>query len=145
MSVNEQIKKLRDDAFIPVRSTDYSACKDLFSPEDFIIEAKSNKLIRTGIAIAWDNPDYYMQIWSRSGLAYKLNLVVQAGVIDYDYRREIGVLLQNNSDNRILVAKGERIAQYNYLKIVRPVTEEVTEFTFPLESNRVGGFGSTGF
>lgn len=142
--IKEQIKKLSHDAIIPVRGTKFSACKDLFSPIDAVVPAGKNLLIKTNLAIAWDNPEYYMQLLSRSGLSYKNNIVVQAGVIDFDYRANIGVLLQNNSDVDFVVKRNDRIAQYAYVKIITEESEVVEEFTFYLESNRTGGFGSTG-
>lgn len=142
--IKEQIKKLSPDAIIPKRGTKFSACKDLYSPIDAVVPAGKNLLIKTDIAIAWDNPEYYMQILSRSGLAYKNNVVVQAGVVDVDYRANIGVLLQNNSNVDFVVKRGDRIGQYVYVKITTEESEEVNEFTIPLESDRNGGFGSTG-
>lgn len=165
--IKEQILKLRPDAFIPLRANPDDACKDLFAlytvkkekyididgiekerfieTNNMIVPPHSNLLIRTGIALAWDNPQYYVQLMSRSGLAYKHNVVVQAGVIDYSYRQDIGVLLQNNSDKPFVVKKGDRIAQYTYVKIEIEIDEEIVDnFTIPTYSDRNGGFGSTG-
>jgi dUTP pyrophosphatase len=142
--IKEEIKKLSDDAIIPKRGTIHAACKDLYSPIDCVVPAKSNKLIKTNIAIAWSNSKYYIQLLSRSGLAYKNNVVVQAGVIDIDYRDNIGVLLQNNSDVDFVVKRGDRIAQYAYVRINNEESEVVDEFTISLDSDRDGGFGSTG-
>ena len=66
------------------------------------------------------------------------------GVIDMDYRKDIGVLLQNNSPVPFEVTRGDRIAQFTYYKIIAPESSVVTDFTIPLVSNREGGFGSTG-
>lgn len=140
----EEVKKLDDNAIIPTRGSTFAACKDLYSPIDTIVPAGKNLLIKTNIAIAWNNSDYYMQILSRSGLAYNNNVVVQAGVVDIDYRANIGVLLQNNSDKDFEVKRGNRIAQYTYVKIIKEDSEEVIDFTIDLQSNRSGGFGSTG-
>lgn len=140
----EQVKLLSTDAFIPTRGSIFAACKDLYSPINCIVPAHRNLLIKTDIAIAWNDPDYYMQLLSRSGLAYKNNVVVQAGVIDIDYRQNIGVLLQNNSDEDFIIRRGDRIAQYTYVKIIKEELDIVDEFTIEVNSNRNGGFGSTG-
>lgn len=142
--IKEQIKKLDLNAIVPIRATKFSACKDLFSPIDDVIPAGKNLLIKTNIAIAWDNPKYYMQLLSRSGMAYKGNVVVQAGVIDWDYKKNIGVLLQNNSDKDFFVKRGDRIAQFCYIKINTEESEVVDEFTISLDSDRKDGWGSTG-
>ncbi len=146
MRFREEIKLLTEDAIIPKKGTTLAACKDLYSPIDCIIPAGKNKLIKTNIAIAWNDDNYYIQILSRSGLAYKNNVVVQAGVIDFDYRENIGVLLQNNSDIDYEVKRGDRIAQYTYIKIFNKEESDIVEnFTIPVESNRnCNGFGSTG-
>lgn len=146
--IKEQIKKLDPNAIIPIRGTKFAACKDLYSPIDTVVPAGKNLLIKTNIAIAWDNPNYYIQLLSRSGLTYKYNVVVQAGVIDRDYflaaNNNIGVLLQNNSDVDFVVRRSDRIAQYAYVKINTEESEVVEEFTFSLDSDRKGGWGSTG-
>lgn len=141
----EQIKFLSSQAILPKRGTILSACKDLFSPIDCIIPAGRNFLIKTDIAISWNDSSYYMQLLSRSGLAYKNNIVVQAGVIDCDYLSNIGVLLQNNSDIDFEVKRGDRIAQYTYIKIMNQEEPEIVEeFSIEFTSTRSGGFGSTG-
>lgn len=143
--IKEQVKKLDPNAIIPTRGSKFAACKDLYSPIDTIVPAGKNLLIKTNIAIAWDNPEYYMQILSRSGLCYKYNTVVQAGVCDQDFRNNVGVLLQNNSDVDFVIRRNDRIGQYTFVKIATIESEEVEEFTIELESNRNGGgFGSTG-
>lgn len=140
----EEVKLLTPQAIAPVRSTTYAACKDLFTPVDIDIAPGCRQLIKTGVAIAWNDPDYYMQLLPRSSIAYKSWTDVKAGVIDYDYRKEIGVILHNNHLTDHFVAKaGDRIAQYAYIKIKFDTSSVVDEFTLPLESNRVGGFGST--
>lgn len=146
--INEEVKLLSEEATSPTRSTANSACYDLYSAISTIVQPHTNLLIKTDIALYWDNPLYYCQLLSRSGLAYKNNITVQAGVIDRDYRKAIGVILQNNSDVPFVVNKGDRIAQYTYLKIASVTSCEVTDFT-PLviaegEVERTGGFGSTG-
>lgn len=140
----EYIKLLSEDAILPVKGTSYAACNDLFSPIDCVIPAGRNLLIKTDVAIAWSNPSYYLQILSRSGLCYKYNVNCQAGVIDYDYRKNIGVILHNNSDTDFIVKRGDRIAQYTYIKIANVTREVITDDFFPIESNRDGGYGSSG-
>lgn len=142
--VTEEIKLLSDQAYIPKRGTVYSACKDLFSPIDCVVPANKNLLIKTDVAIAWDDPTYYIQLLSRSGLAYKYNITCIGGVIDFDYRSNIGVLLQNSSDTDFIVKRGDRICQYAYIKITKENSNVVDEFTIPITSDRNGGFGSTG-
>lgn len=78
----------------------------------------------------------------RSGLAHKHFIDVGAGVIDYDYRGNVGVILFNHSDADFNVARGDRIAQLILEKIsmVDAVEVELLDDT----ERGDGGFGSTG-
>lgn len=57
-----------------------------------------------------------------------------------DYRDGVGVIVHNHGCT-FLVKAGARIAQMTFNKVESPVFEEVDELS---ESNRDGGFGSTG-
>ena len=61
----------------------------------------------------------------RSGLAVKKGIDVGAGVVDYDYRGNIKVVLFNHLDEDFVVKKGERIAQFVIEKIYMPELVEV--------------------
>lgn len=50
---------------------------------------------------------------------------VGAGVIDYDYRGNVFVVLFNHGDKDFVVQAGDRIAQLICEKIVNPRIEEV--------------------
>ena len=47
----------------------------------------------------------------RSGLAWKKFIDVGAGVVDYDYRGNVGVILFNHGEEDFVVRKGDRVAQ----------------------------------
>ena len=85
---------------------------------------------------------YYGRIAPRSGLAYKNGIDVLAGVIDSDYRGDIGVILYNTDKGiDFIVKKGDRIAQ-----IIFEVCYSVN-FNERYLDNTVredGGFGWTG-
>ena len=109
---------------------------------DINIPAKSKALVFTGIAIAIPN-DCYGHIAPRSGLAVKNFIDVGGGVIDSDYRGEIGVVLFNFSDNDFSPKIGDRIAQLILEKIYNiDLALEVDEL--PNTIRGTGGFGSTG-
>jgi len=120
---------------------------DLYATEDCTIQPGEQKLIKTGISVSF-SPNYYLRIAPRSGLAYKQNIDVMAGVIDSSYRGEIGVILRNHSypdqeaSNSFVVNRGDRIAQM----IPERISTEQFIFAEILDdSNRgEGGFGSTG-
>lgn len=67
---------------------------------------------------------------------------IPAGVIDEDYRGNVGVVLFNHSNEDFKVNKGDRIAQLICERIYYPDLVEVSNLS---ESKRAdGGFGSTG-
>ncbi|XP_038961579.1 deoxyuridine 5'-triphosphate nucleotidohydrolase isoform X13 [Rattus norvegicus] len=67
---------------------------------------------------------------------------VSAGVIDEDYRGNVGVVLFNFGKEKFEVKKGDRIAQLICERILYPDLEEVQ--TLDNTERGSGGFGSTG-
>lgn len=143
MKVN--IKKLNENARIPVYSTEFSAGADLYGllEEPVTIKKGETKLIKTGLSM--EIPVGYVGlIYARSGLATKKGLAPanKVGVIDSDYRGEIMVALYNQSDCDQVVENGERIAQM----VIAPFIQ--ADFDLKDELNEtvrgLGGFGSTG-
>lgn len=78
----------------------------------------------------------------RSGLAAKNFIDVGAGVVDYDYRGNVGVVLFNHAETDFAIARGDRIAQLILERICMADLEEVEEL--PDTERGAGGFGSTG-
>lgn len=68
------------------------------SIDDKIVPARGRAVLRTGLQIAIP-PGTYARIAPRSGLAVKNGITTGAGVVDEDYRGEVGVVLFNLSDN----------------------------------------------
>ncbi len=140
------IKKIIDVAKLPIFGSESAAGMDVFATDDVIIQPNGRSLVGTGITVSWIGPDaenYYLRVAPRSGLAVKSNIDVGAGVIDYDYRGELKVLLINNHHvNKFHVSRGDKIAQLILEKINRPNIVEVSEHS---ETKRgENGFGSTG-
>mgnify|MGYP003386127022 CR=1 FL=1 len=114
---------------------------DLSSAYDATIPARGKALVKTDIAIAIPESTY-ARVAPRSGLAHKHSIDVGAGVIDYDYRGNVGVILFNFSDVDFEIKRGDRIAQLVLERISMANVVEVTELN---ETDRgAGGFGSTG-
>ena len=59
------------------------------------------------------------QLATRYNHAY-MGLAVGGGVIDADYRGEVGVILYNHGDEPFNIDKGDRIAQLLIIKIQTP-------------------------
>ncbi len=144
-SATLQIKKLNDLAVIPTKGSPQSAGYDLYSIEKYTLKPLERKLFKTGLSMAIPS-GMYGRIAPRSGSALKNGIDVMAGVIDEDYRNEVGVLLINlsNEDVSIPVIKDGKetaIAQiifelYNNVKI------NVVDVLGETERGQ-GGFGSS--
>ena len=111
------------------------------SAYDVIVPAHGRAVVKTGLAIAIPE-NTYARIAPRSGLAVKKFIDTGAGVVDYDYRGEVGVVLFNHADEDFEVKVGDRVAQLILECISMADCEEVDEL-FDTERGS-GGFGSTG-
>lgn len=130
-------------AVAPQYATPGSAGVDLCSAEDVELDALERKRVWTGVSVAIPQ-GYEGQVRPRSGLAlkYGLSMVNSPGTIDSDYRGEIGVILVNLGNERIVIRKGDRIAQLVFCPIARAEFDCVDQLE---GSDRgAGGFGSTG-
>jgi len=119
---------------------DLPACLD----EPLVVPPGARVKIHTGIAIEIPGRHIVGLIFPRSGLAAKhgISLANAVGVIDSDYKGEIIVAIQNQSDMEYTITPGERIAQLVFLPVYEAVLEPVEELE---ETGRgAGGFGSTG-
>jgi dUTP pyrophosphatase len=85
---------------------------------------------------------YYGRLAPRSGLATKKGLDVLAGVIDADYRGEIGCLLYNSGNETIHLPAQSKICQLIIEKIITPTAAWADEISETVRGS--GGFGSTG-
>ncbi|CAM9558976.1 unnamed protein product, partial [Choristocarpus tenellus] len=135
------VKKLSDNAYLPVRGTAHAAGFDLASAYEVIIPARSQALVKTDLSIAIP-PNTYARIAPRSGLALKKMIDVGAGVVDYDYRGPVGVVLFNHGPEDFKVNPGDRIAQLILERICMAAVQECD--TLPDSERGAGGFGSTG-
>lgn len=135
------VKRLSSNATLPRRANDRAAGYDLSSAHDLTVPARGRALVKTDLAVAVP-PGTYGRIAPRSGLALKNGIGVGAGVIDSDYRGNVGVVLFNHSDADFSVQVGDRIAQLLLELIVTPTVQEVAELDDT--SRGAAGFGSSG-
>ena len=84
-----QVAKLSDNATIPSRGSATAAGYDLYSAEDCVIPARGKGLVKTDIQIKVPHGTYG-RIAPRSGLAWKNHIDIGAGVVDEDYRGNVG-------------------------------------------------------
>ena len=138
--------KIGTEIPLPKFATAGAACMDLCACIDApaTLEAGARALIPTGIAIALPSADYVALVFARSGLGIKQGVCLSngVGVIDSDYRGEIGVGLVNLGQSAYTVQPGDRIAQLMVTPVVQPTVVQVSALD---DTDRgAGGFGSTG-
>lgn len=142
-----RIKRLSEDALLPVRATDGAACFDLYTPREFAIQ-KGRNVIPLDLSIELP-AGTYADIRPRSGFSAKgfedvtgcrRDADVLLGTIDEDFRGNMGVIVK--SEDYFVIAKGTRVAQMLITRHLPCGLVEVTE----LSSTDRGesGFGSTG-
>ena len=139
----------RDD-LVPRKATRRSMAYDLVSPIEVTIPKHDpalgvgSALINT-LVVASIPTDYALVFRSRSGLASKKAITVEAGEIDADYRGLLKVLLFNHSGADYTIQAGDRIAQARIIKVYDLEDEVSYEYPDPEETEcGTGGFGSTG-
>ena len=142
----EKITAYADAEFpLPSRQTLKSAGYDFYLPADAEIPAHGQKMVPTGVK-AYMQDNEYLGIHIRSSMAIKrhLRLLNNEGIVDADYYNNpdneghIMLALANDSDEAVILKKGERVAQgifYTYLLADGDSKSAKAE--------RSGGFGST--
>ena len=138
------IKKLYSNSIIPTKGSSEAAGYDLYARIDGlnnIIEPHSSLLVSTGVAMKIPF-GYYGRIAPRSGFSVKTELIINAGVIDSDYRGEVKILFQNFTDKYISINNGDKVAQIIIEKIAHCDVLEVQDLDDTARGTN--GFGSTG-
>lgn len=101
-----QIKKLTEDAVLPVKCHAADSGFDLFANENVIIEPGQRVAIKTGIAIMLPE-GHEAQIRPKSGISLKTDLDVKLGTVDEGYTGEIKVIVKNTTQIFVVDIEGE--------------------------------------
>ena len=136
-----KVTKLNEAARIPEQATPGSAGYDLCAVTGATIYPGQRLLIKTGLSVAI--PDGMVGIIKpRSGLAVKHGIDVLAGVLDSDFRGNVGVLLINHGDSAWPFNAGERVAQLVVVPYYHGACVEVGSLEETMRGD--GAYGSTG-
>ena len=137
-----RVQHLSQLSTTPTKSTNNSIGYDIYSAIEtpIIIPPGKLKVIPTNIAIKMP-PNCYARIAPRSGMTVKQSITTLAGVIDPDFRGDIGVVLQNFGDTPQPIQPKQRIAQ---LILENAIDAEIIKVD-KLDTTDRGksGFGST--
>lgn len=139
--LNVSLQLTHELAKAPTKGSGDAAGYDLYSTEEYELKPMERRLFNIRIKMSIPK-GYYGRIAPKSGLAFKNGIDVLAGVIDSDYRGEVGVLLVNLSTESFKISPGYKIAQM--------IFEQCHDTEFSLSNSleetqrNEGGFGSTG-
>ena len=147
---------LGPNAKMPTHANETDAGYDLYyNGNDVSLFPNAHHLFQTGIS--WEpmfdaperiffksiNMGVYAHICDRSGLALKAGLTVLGGIVDTDYRGDIGVILYNTSlTDTVLIKQGDKIAQIVFTPCFNPRIDVADILSTTTRGS--GGFGSTG-
>lgn len=139
------VKNAPADTVLPKRKTAKSAGYDFVLPCDVRLNPRSiSAIIPTNVKASMPDDEVLMlYIRSSIGIKQHVTLANGTGIIDADYFSNpdndgnIGICLQNNSDEIVSLKKGERIMQGIFVKYAVCDSDDTNEV-------RKGGFGSTG-
>ncbi|WHP05398.1 dUTP diphosphatase [Acinetobacter corruptisaponis] len=138
--------RLGQEWAMPAYATTGSAGLDLRACLDKAIEIAAGEtvLVKTGLAIYIEDPNFAGLILPRSGLGHKHGIVLGnlVGLIDSDYQGELMISVWNRGQNTFCLEPGERLAQYVLVPVVQAEFEQVEEFV--ATERGAGGFGHTG-
>ena len=121
-----------------------TAVRDQYGILSVILQPHARAMIPTGLI--FDIPNgFKLEFSARSGLSLKegLNLANGQALIDSDYVEESFILIQNNSDLRVEIKHGDRIAQAALARVEPTTIVELTQRPAQ-KTTRAGGMGSTG-
>ena len=152
-----QVCKIRKDARIPERASNFAVGYDVFALR--VLDKTTKKVIKElpieilpgesaliGIGVKFAIPwPIQCEVRPRSGLASKFDVELSnsPGTIDPDFRGEAGILLRNRGEKVFTVEKDMRIAQLVFSEVKIPILEITKELPPTIRGS--GGFGSTGF
>jgi dUTP pyrophosphatase len=135
-------KVFKKGKYAPMYATKGSAGIDLVSRVNTVIPAKGNVKLDSGIAMEIPK-GYCGLILGRSGFAFKEGITAyHIGLIDSDYRGQIGIALTNHKDTDHKISIGDMVAQILIIPYLQAEFHQVNELNHTERGSN--GFGSTG-
>lgn len=159
--------EISKDAKLPTYAHVTDAGADIYVTEDITIHPGETKLIPTGVKVAVP-VGYTLLVYPKSGIGLKtkMRLSNSVGVIDTEYRGEVGIILDNieppiknityefdeathrpiitsiEHGSDMHVTKGQKIAQLILAEVPKIAFYEIENIE-AIEGNRQGGYGSS--
>lgn len=137
-----RVKRLRDDAVLPVKAHEGDAGYDLTAVS--VSEDRVRGIVTYGTGLAMAVPKGYVGLLFPRSSVYKVQLSLAncVGVVDSGYRGEVMLKFRIEQPHIRRYSTGERIAQLVLVKLPMVVVEQCDDLD---GSDRgEGGFGSSG-
>ena len=138
MKIN--IKKLNNFISFPIRAHEYDSGADVFATKDYVL--KPNERYAMPLGFCLEIPENYMGIIITKSSMFKKGMYAHIPPIDSGYIGECHALLENNTNENIIIKKGDKVGQLIIIPIILPDFHEVKELKST--SRGSGAFGSTG-
>ena len=136
-----KFKRVHPDAKLPTKNNASDTGYDVSAVEDKVIPARGSAVVDVGLVLADITPGFWFRVEGRSGMGFKYGIQPHFGIIDNQYRGDLGVKLYNQTDTDYTVTIGDRIAQFVVYKNYNTVIEE-GEVEDTIRGDK--GFGSSG-
>lgn len=143
--VQDYMRKTNGEITLPTRGSERSAGYDFYTPCQITIPPHGCTGIIPMDVKAYMQDDEVLLLFVRSSIGVKKNVMLKnnTGIIDSDYYSNpsndgnIGIALINNSNEEVIIPKGERVVQGIFVKYL--VADNDSH-----GGSRQGGFGSSG-
>ncbi len=144
---NENVIKVKlintiDPQFIPFRKYEKDAGADLRARIDHNIALFPGEMMKIPTGIGMEIPENHVGIVTARSGATTEGKVTLVGIIDSDYRGEIGLNVVNMDKGWVNISPGERLAQIVILPCYVARFEQVEELS--ISDRGANGFGSSG-
>lgn len=114
---------------------------DVYSIDSVRIAPKGSIVVDVGIKLGYITPGFWFKVEARSGLGFKKGIQPHPGIIDNEYRGNLGVKLYNLSDEVVEIEKGKAVAQLVFYELIEAETSFIEIATSTKRGTK--GFGSS--
>lgn len=111
--------------------------------EEILVPARGSAVIPVGIKVGYVEPGFWFKIEARSGLGFKHSVQPHFGIIDNQYRGDLGVKIYNQSDKDYTFKKGDGVAQIVVYELIQPKVSWIKEDEVENTQRGEKGFGSS--
>ena len=93
-----QLPKRNHDNTIYDYTRDCDSGFDVFGIEEKVVPAHGSAVVPVGMKLAYITQGYWFRVESRGGLSFKHGILAHPGIVDNQYRGDLGIKLYNHSD-----------------------------------------------